>query len=413
MVRYARCALGVTLLRSIAPNLSQPSHGSQHFMGKPVMENVQLAGGSMVGESCAPMGVSVVVCCHNSSKLLPRTLEHLKSQRVDREVPWEVVVVDNASTDGTAEVARRCWPADSLVPLRVISEPRIGLTNARLCAFREARHEIISFVDDDNWVASDWVAQVSEIMSANPDLGAVGSFIEPVADVPFPEWFNDYAWYYYAIVRDDDVARGRITFPPKTLTGAGLSIRKEAWQQLIANGFVPCATDRVGKKLSGCGDRELTLAIHLSGWRLDIDRRLRLQHFMPTRRLQWRYLRHLAQATAASLVTMRTYEPAIPGHPEEAWIKETWLWQAMRASRSLLSCPALLTAWLFFAREGDQNVIEAERRIGTIIGFLQLRGSYNTRRRVARSAQWKIGFGREVATELEQNAQTAVPEITL
>ena len=48
------------------------------------------------------LGVSIVICCHNSAKLLPRTLEHLRAQEVDSTIPWEVIVVDNASTDNTA-----------------------------------------------------------------------------------------------------------------------------------------------------------------------------------------------------------------------------------------------------------------------------------------------------------------------
>jgi glycosyltransferase involved in cell wall biosynthesis len=358
------------------------------------------------------LGVSVIICCHNSARVLCATLEHLKAQQVPREIDWEVIVVDNASTDDTTKTALSCWHDDSPVPLRLVSEPRIGLTNARMCGFRVAKYEVISFVDDDNWVAPDWVAQVSEIMSVNPDLGAVGSFNEPVAECVPPDWFDDYAWYYYAIVRECDVASGRISLPPTTLTGAGMSIRKKAWQQLIAHGFVPYATDRVGKKLSGCGDRELTLVIYLSGWQLDIDRRLRLKHFMPAPRLQWRYLRRLARGTAASLLTMRTYEPALPGYSREAWIKETWPWQVMRVARFFFSRPALLRAWLFSANEGDRNVIDAERQIGTIIGLLQLRGLYNFRRRVVRTARWKKDSCIEVVSEPERKAQTAVPQIT-
>jgi len=51
-------------------------------------------------------GVSVIICCYNSVKRLPVTLAHLKSQVVFGQIPWEVIVIDNASTDRTAEVAK-------------------------------------------------------------------------------------------------------------------------------------------------------------------------------------------------------------------------------------------------------------------------------------------------------------------
>ena len=50
-------------------------------------------------------GVSVVICCYNSAERLPRTLTHLAAQRVSEKLPWEVIVIDNASQDKTGEVA--------------------------------------------------------------------------------------------------------------------------------------------------------------------------------------------------------------------------------------------------------------------------------------------------------------------
>jgi glycosyltransferase involved in cell wall biosynthesis len=232
------------------------------------------------------LGASIAICCHNSAELLPATLDHFKAQQVPAGVRWEVLVVDNASTYGTGEFATEYWGDGAPVELRMVSEPRIGLTNARYRAFQCAGNEIISFVDDDNCVSPDWIAVVSEIMSVNPDLGVVGSFNDPVADSPIPACYDEHASHYYAIERECDVERGNVPIPPMTLTGAGENIRKQAWLRQLANGFVPSATDRVGKKLSGCGDRELTLALHLAGWRLDIDRRLRFQHYMPKARLE-------------------------------------------------------------------------------------------------------------------------------
>src|SRR6266568_2014628 len=104
---------------------------------------------SVQSANSLPLGVSVVICCHNSAKRLAATLAQLVAQRVPSEIPWEVIVIDNASTDGTAQVAAACWPAVNCVPLRIISEPRLGLTYARQRGFREAKYEFISFVDDD------------------------------------------------------------------------------------------------------------------------------------------------------------------------------------------------------------------------------------------------------------------------
>jgi glycosyltransferase involved in cell wall biosynthesis len=335
----------------------------------------------------SPLGVSVVICCHNSSKLLPPTLDHVKGQKVGSKVAWEVVVVDNASTDDTAEVARKCWPIDLPVPLRVICEPRIGLTNARWCGFGAAKHEIISFVDDDNWIAPDWVEVLSEVMGADPNLGAVGSYNEPVPEIALPDWFDEVAGNYYAIVREFEVSRWESS--PRSLCGAGMSVRKEALQRLLFNGFVQICTDRVGKKLTGCGDLELTRAIGLSGWRLSREPRLRLRHFLPARRLDWRYLRRLARSEGASRITLQCAYPSRESLAEPR-IKQTLWWQVVRHVRACLSRPQLVRAWLFSSREGDPNVIEAETNIGTIMGLLQLRGQYQTLRKEAQNCRWTV-----------------------
>jgi glycosyltransferase involved in cell wall biosynthesis len=102
-------------------------------------------------------GVSIIICCHNSSTKLPATLSHLRKQQVPRELPWEVVVVDNASTDGTSCVALNNWPQDAPTTLRVVTEKRLGLSHARTRGLLEAKYEIVSFIDDDNWVCSSWV----------------------------------------------------------------------------------------------------------------------------------------------------------------------------------------------------------------------------------------------------------------
>jgi len=54
-------------------------------------------------------GISVVICCYNSASRLPATLQHIAEQSLDSEILWEIIIVDNASTDNTAEIASTYW----------------------------------------------------------------------------------------------------------------------------------------------------------------------------------------------------------------------------------------------------------------------------------------------------------------
>lgn len=124
-------------------------------------------------------------------------------------------------------------------------EPRLGIGRARITGLRKARYEIVSFVDDDNWVANDWVANVDRIMTENELLGAVGGLVDPVFEKPQPPWFDRFK-VLYAVVTETEPLR-----PPLCLCGAGLNIRKAAWQELVAGGFKPLIPGRVGNRLSG------------------------------------------------------------------------------------------------------------------------------------------------------------------
>jgi glycosyltransferase involved in cell wall biosynthesis len=159
-------------------------------------------------------GVSVVVCTHNGAARLPDTLAHLAAQNVPAQLAWEVVVVDNRSTDDTSAVARSAWSAHAPAPLRVVAEPVLGPRFARVRAFAEARHTLVSFVDDDNWVAPDWVETVWQVMEAHPEAGACGGDGEAATD---------------------ETAGAAAT--PGYFWGAGLTVRAAAWEALRAKGF--------------------------------------------------------------------------------------------------------------------------------------------------------------------------------
>ena len=115
-----------------------------------------------IHDETVPLGVTVAICTYNGAERLPATLKCLRVQVVPPEVLWEVIVIDNASADNGSEVALAYWSSEVPVPLRVVREERLGLSYARERAFAEAIYPIVLFVDDDNWLNSNWVRTVSQ-----------------------------------------------------------------------------------------------------------------------------------------------------------------------------------------------------------------------------------------------------------
>lgn len=300
-------------------------------------------------------GVSVVICCHNSAARLPATLAHLVDQ-VATDFPWEVIVVDNASTDATARVARTHWPADAPAPLRVVPEPEPGLSHARHRGFREARYAFVSFIDDDNWVCPTWVRTACEVMSEHPDVGVCGSYNEAACEVEPPDWFRRFK-ASYAVGPQGDHAAGEVTWK-YAVCGAGMTVRKAAWEHLVAQGFRSLLVDRKGTALLAGGDSELCFALQLSGWRVWYDPRLKLRHFIPAHRLSWDYLCRLHRGFGAAWVWKKIYVHALTAPRPDQQITRSWPYAALKValilSRKMLL--ALLTG-------GSLVLFEAGRRL--------------------------------------------------
>lgn len=109
------------------------------------------------------MDISVVICTRNRAQYLPQMLESLR-QLAAPGLSWEVVFVDNGSTDATAQILKDfCAGFD--VPARVIHEPRPGLSAARNTGWKAAAGRIICFTDDDCYPAADWLVMASHVLN--------------------------------------------------------------------------------------------------------------------------------------------------------------------------------------------------------------------------------------------------------
>jgi glycosyltransferase involved in cell wall biosynthesis len=321
----------------------------------------------------SPIDISVIVCTHNGASRLPDTLRHLAVQKLREPLQWEFLIIDNASTDGTAETALKLWPADATAQFRIIPEPRLGISNARQRGIAESRGDLICFVDDDNWLAPDWLQIACDTMDAHPQVGALAGINEPMCAIDPPWWFEEFREVLATTPKDAPL--GDLSENGWTLVTAGMVVRRRAWESLENRGFRITIESRAGKGLLAGEDAEICLALRLGGWHLYREPRMRLKHYLPANRLDWWYVRKLYRGYGQGSVQLHGYF-TFYGSLEHTWknaFRSTWQWHFLAAVAELLRYPGRLIRFPFFAMEGDRVVCEMEIVYGRALGLWRYR----------------------------------------
>ncbi|QNJ96713.1 glycosyltransferase [Constantimarinum furrinae] len=250
-------------------------------------------------------GISIIICTYNGKTRLDKTLNHLTKQEFS--CPLEIVLVDNASTDGTKEYAEKWWEQHGVasISFRTAFQPVPGKSYAQEMGYAMARYDLLLICDDDNWLIKDYVQIAYDIMMSNAKIGALGGWCEAAFENERPDWFQKYGRYF--AVSKQGSRSGDITEKKGCLYGAGMVIRKKHWQELNALGFTPLLTCRKGDKLSSGGDTEYCYALRLLGYRIWYDERLKFIHFMPTGRMNLNYVSRIREAMSESNFVVSSY----------------------------------------------------------------------------------------------------------
>ena len=173
--------------------------------------------------------VSVVICTYNRAAGLASVLDDLSRQEDISALRWELLVIDNNSTDGTRALVEDRM-AHGTLPLRYAFEGEQGKSRAMNRGIVESRGAIIVFTDDDVDIPSTWLAAILKPFT-DPECMGVGGKVHPDWSVEVPEWASDSEPYrmmaaivQYTNGRD---ARGQIA-PP---IGANCAFRREVFER--------------------------------------------------------------------------------------------------------------------------------------------------------------------------------------
>lgn len=204
--------------------------------------------------------ISVVISTYNRADRVGGALERLLEQHGMR---YEVIVVDNNSTDGTRQVIESYF-ARSGGRLRYVFEGQQGVSHGRNAGVAVARAPLIAFTDDDMRMADDWLLKIKQAFDANPELDYVGGKVLPLWLAPCPAWLTPRHWSPIALLDYGAEPLAVDAAHRQTLVTANFAIRRAAFD--CVSGFSPL-TQRTTNDVCSTEDSELQLRLWRSGIR--------------------------------------------------------------------------------------------------------------------------------------------------
>ena len=223
------------------------------------------------------MRISAIVCTHNGQKVLGKALQSLVGQTLNKR-DCELLIVDNASTDGTRELIRQF---ENETNLKYIFEPNLGLSHARNTGWQMAQGEIVAYLDDDAVACPEWLERILETFSREPQAGAVGGKVSPIWEAPRPAWLSDKMMGALSVI--DWSEKPMFISEEQWLVGANISFPRKLLSEI---GGFSSDLGRKGKCLLSNEENLLVLKIKEKGYTVFYHPEIMVDHRIPANRLR-------------------------------------------------------------------------------------------------------------------------------
>lgn len=316
-------------------------------------------------------GISVIICCYNSSSKIEPTLEHLFHQNVSEGLNWEIILVDNNCKDDTVEKANSIRANfQQPIDFRVVHEATPGLMHARKLGIASSKYGFLLFVDDDNWIDSDYLANCYRLMSQFPETAVLGGVGEAASD-SVPWWFKEHQQSYATGPQSD-----KDGIVP-TVYGAGMCVRFKAWSELQNSGHQSILLGRTGSKLSSGEDNEMCYALRILGYDIRYSSQLTFKHDLPLDRLDWSHLRELYFGFGEAKARLDAYTATLGEKPiPKNGSLPFWFNRLSFIAYSIIPDVGVLLKSFVLKMEGEKRLLQVIGKLGQIKGIYDIRKDY-------------------------------------
>lgn len=298
--------------------------------------------------------ITVAVCTYNRAGLLEECLESLVNQTAAANT-FEVIVVNNGSTDQTQRIAQRF--ASQYSTFHVVVENKQGLSHARNLAFRNARSDWISYIDDDAKAFPNFVERALRTIAIHR-FDCFGGIYVPWYKFGRPKWYRD-QWASNQAGKPTRVG----IMPHDFASGGVMVIRKNVLEQL--HGF-SLRLGMIGGKTAYGEETQLQVAMRNSGMTIGFDPQLRVEHLVSKEKLTMSWF--FKSAFAAGRDSWNTF-----GTRASWWklirqilsLPGTFFWKSAKTTCRLFNKDYYLQTWLV------DTLRPCAYRIGRICGCWQ------------------------------------------
>lgn len=241
------------------------------------------------------MKLSVIFCTYNREKYLYKALKSIATQDFPSQ-DYEIVMVNNNSTDSTEKICRKFQYDYPQVDFRYFLETNQGLSYARNRGVKESRGDILIFVDDDATVFDFYLSFIKLFFEAHPEVSACGGPIVPVYEVEKPKWLSHYTEQLIggALYEGDKVKPFRNGKYPG---GGNSAFRKEVFEKY---GLFNVDLGRKGTGLIGAEEKDLYDRLTRGGEVFYYLPQMGIHHYIPEKKLTESHFKELTYSIGKS-----------------------------------------------------------------------------------------------------------------
>ena len=232
------------------------------------------------------MEFSVILCTYNRSENLDCILQSLESQVLPISFSWEIIVVDNNSTDETPGKIREFASASDL-DIKYVKELNVGLSHARNRGVKEAQGNYVLFVEDDEIADKNLIREIYGTFQ-NYRCDCVGGRIYLKFEDDIPGWLSPELWGFLGYLNHGDTS---FQMDGKRYPyGGNMAFKREVFDKI---GMFNVKMGRIGKKLFGGEEYDLFQRLLISGAKGVYQPNAIVFHRINKSRMQKRYFRRL------------------------------------------------------------------------------------------------------------------------